>query len=198
NQKDYSGSWTSISLRSATGNATDIYAHSSGCFSDTDLLKKCGYFGKVLNQIKCEKESVRLLCLAPGSEIKEHTDRELGYGFGNFRLHIPIKTDENVQFRVGGEDIRMNAGECWYANFHLPHSVQHNGTENRIHLVIDCLRNAWTDDWFAKAGYDFEEERKSKIPNPETVKRMMEELAHLNTEVALQLKQQLQKDLTSF
>src|SRR5690606_1308503 len=104
----------------------------------TELLQKCAYFKEILNHLKCEKESVRLLCLAPGSEIKEHSDPHLGYEFGWFRLHIPIVTDQKVEFYVNGNSIKMQPGECWYANFHLPHSVKHKGSVNRVHLVIDC------------------------------------------------------------
>src|SRR6218665_2198527 len=86
NQKDYDGKWTSISLRSATGNETDIYATPGiATYSDTPLLKQCAYFQSIINLFECEKESVRLLSLAPGSNIKTHRDNGLSYRFGEFR-----------------------------------------------------------------------------------------------------------------
>ena len=197
NQQDYNGSWTSIALRSPTGTETDIYAHSAGGFADTPLLEKCLGFQHILQQLRCEKESVRLLCLAPGSEIKTHNDMHTGYEYGFFRLHVPICTDPDVEFCVDGTHLSMLPGECWYANFHLPHSVKHNGTLNRVHLVIDCIRNEWSDALFAAAGYDFEEERKAKIPDKETLKRMIEELALQNTDTARQLKSELETVLAT-
>ena len=75
NAKDYHGSWTSIALRSVNGSADAILTDSPDqCYRDTPLLNKCGYLPTVLDQFLCEKESVRLLSLAPGSVIKPHTD----------------------------------------------------------------------------------------------------------------------------
>ena len=56
----------------------------------------------------------------------------------------------------------MQAGSAWYANINLPHSVQNKGKNDRIHLVIDCLRNDWSDKLFASMGYDFDYEKKEK------------------------------------
>jgi hypothetical protein len=33
----------------------------------------------------------------------------------------------------------MNEGEAWYLNFNLYHSVENNGRDERVHLVIDCV-----------------------------------------------------------
>ncbi|MNE60822.1 Aspartyl/Asparaginyl beta-hydroxylase [compost metagenome] len=48
----------------------------------------------------------------------------------------------------------MKMGECWYANFQLPHSVQNKSSEPRIHLTLDCIRNDWSDELFSKMGFD--------------------------------------------
>jgi hypothetical protein len=32
----------------------------------------------------------------------------------------------------------MKAGELWEINNHQLHSVENNGEEDRIHLIIDC------------------------------------------------------------
>ncbi|MFD2569036.1 aspartyl/asparaginyl beta-hydroxylase domain-containing protein [Spirosoma soli] len=196
NQKDYSGTWTSISLRSATGRAEDIYAHSANnTFTDTSLLAECSYFRYICDQFLCEKEAIRLLSLAPGSRINEHTDPGTGYPHGMFRVHIPIQTVEAVRFRVAGVDLPMRAGECWYANFHLPHSVQNDGLLERVHLVIDCQRNSWSDEIFRQAGYDFTEEARALDHSPETKRQMLAELSRLDSDAArtliIQLKQEL-------
>jgi len=196
NQNDYSGNWKSISLRSATGSETDIYSHPDVTgFSNTPALKQCGYFQSVINLFECKKETVRLLSLAPGSAIKEHTDVQAGYEYDFFRIHIPVTTNEHVSFIVDGSEVPMKEGECWYANFHLPHSISNKGETDRVHLIIDCKRNEWSDSVFKQSGYDFEYEKKVLDYDLETKKRMIEELAHLKTPAADQLIEKLQKEL---
>ena len=198
NQRDYDGKWTSISLRSATGSEKDIYSNPGAVgYSDTPLLKKCSYFQSVIDLFECEKESIRLLSLAPGSNIKEHRDNGLGYRFGEFRLHIPIVTDAAVEFIVGGENIPMKKGECWYADFDLPHSVRNDSEQERIHLVIDGKRNAWTDELFAKAGYDFEEEKRKNDPSVETKKQMIEQLRYMKTPTAENMIRKLEMEIAT-
>lgn len=192
NQNDYDGSWTGIALRSATGKSHDIHAHPvDDAYHDTPLLAHCPYFREVLGEFQCETETVRLLRLAPGSVIKEHRDRGLGYAFGTFRIHIPIRTDAAVSFLVGGEEVPMKSGECWYADFDLPHSVTNESASERVHLVIDCKRNEWSDELFRRAGYDFEEEKRKQEPDAETKRRIREELLRMNTELSRKMAQEL-------
>jgi quercetin dioxygenase-like cupin family protein len=182
NDQDYMGSWTGIALRSQSGNTADIFANNSDLpFIDTPLLFSCTYFQELLNQLLFEKETVRLLRLQPGSIVKEHRDNGLAYRFDCFRLHIPIVTAANVAFKVGGNTIPLKEGECWYADFDLPHSVINDSEQERIHLVIDGKRNTWTDELFAKAGYDFEEEKRKNDYSIETKLRMIEQLRFMNT-----------------
>lgn len=154
NQWDYAGSWTCISLRSASGAADDIYTHSSGTtWQNTSLLDSCDYFREVLSFFQCPLETVRLLNLAPGSAIHTHRDRHTDYASGFLRIHIPVITRPEVEFIVDGVHLPLQEGSCWYANFDLPHSVRNNSTVNRVHLVVDALRNEWTDQLLEQAGF---------------------------------------------
>lgn len=193
NQQDYNGDWKSISLRSISGNIMDANAHPGAEYHNTVLLEQCSYFAEVLTSINCEKEAVRLLSLAPGSIIKTHVDQELGYPDGYFRIHVPVQTNPDVEFIVNDHNLVMKPGECWYANFSLPHSVANRGTTNRIHLVIDCKRNDWSDRVFAESGYCFETERQmqSEKPDPATLEKMIAELERMDTDTARQLIDQL-------
>jgi len=193
NTSDYSGEWKSIALRSLNGDPNQIYAHASGPenYQNTSLLASCNYFTKIIDSFKCEKESIRLLNLSPNSKIKEHTDHNLGYGDGTFRIHIPVMTNADVHFYIDTKEVSMQVGECWYGNFNLPHKVENNGSKDRIHLIMDCTRNAWSDKLFSKAGYDFEFERRPAEYDETTTLRMIEELEQMNTEASKKLIQQL-------
>ena len=197
NKNDYSGDWTSISLRSPNGEMHNIFAlpENGEKYKDTELLQKCTYFKEIIDSFECEKESIRLLNLKPDSDIKEHTDYNLGYEDGIFRIHIPITTNENVHFFINSEEIKMLPATCWYGNFNLKHSVRNEGKTDRIHLVMDCLRNEWSDKLFAKNGYNFEAENTQPEYSRETKMQMIEQLKLMDTEISKEMILQLQKEL---
>lgn len=191
NTRDYSGEWTGIALRSNTGRAADIVAiPSSDGYRDTPLLARCPYFRRVVQHFECRVESARLLRLAAGSRIKEHRDRGECYASGEFRLHVPVQTNPLVSFRVDGFVVPMKSGECWYTDVDRPHDVANESTADRIHLVVDCHRNAWSDAVFRAAGYDFDEEARRRL-DQETRRRTIEELRLMDTTVARQLIEKL-------
>jgi hypothetical protein len=154
NTNRYEGNWTSVSLRSQSGLVNDITSFANTEHKNTKLLDRCSYFKEIMDWFECEKEAVRLLRLGPGSEIKEHVDNDTSYEDGFFRIHIPIITNEEVFFYVDKKRVPMKMGECWYANFQLPHSVENKSTEPRIHLTLDCIRNDWSDKLFEEMGFD--------------------------------------------
>lgn len=197
NTSDYSGDWKSIALRSLNGAIDQIYAHSSGAhnYRNTSLLDHCPYFKEIIALFECEKESIRLLNLSPNSKIKEHTDHNLAYEDRSFRIHIPIMTNQGVHFYINNTEVIMGVGECWYGNFNLPHRVENNGTTDRIHLIMDCIRNEWSDRLFAKVGYDFTAENKPYQYTEETKLKMIEELKTINTEASKALINQLKSEL---
>ncbi len=197
NKNDYSGAWTSIALRSQNGQMHNIFAlpQQSEKYRDTELLAECAYFKEVIDSFNCEKESIRLLNLKPGSFIKEHIDANLGYEDGVFRVHIPIKTNKDVRFVIHSKEVKMLPGECWYGNFNLPHSVRNDGSSERIHLVMDCLRNDWSDTLFAEIGYNFALERQPPQYSSETKRQMIAQLRLMDTETSKRLLSELEKEL---
>jgi hypothetical protein len=156
NTRDYEGGWSALSLRSASGSETDITAHPDPArrYLDTPLLATCPHVAAILGRLPCRTEGVRLLRQAPGGEIKPHRDAGLAYHDGVFRLHVPIVTNPDVEFVVAGQRVPMEPGECWFADFSQAHSVVNRGGTERVHLVIDCVREPRTDAWFLGAGFD--------------------------------------------
>jgi hypothetical protein len=141
----YKGDWSAVPLRSVGGRIDQIYPDPTKKteFADTPLLGRCPYIREVLATITCPQQSVRFLRLKAGSIIKEHRDYELGFEDGEVRLHIPVRTNPEVFFKLDGQRVIMGEGECWYNNLSLPHSVENRGTTDRVHLVIDCVVNDW-------------------------------------------------------
>lgn len=145
--QNYDGDWSVIPLRGprhATHPVMMIYSDPSCTdFAETPFLKNTSYLPQVLNSLKCTVLAARLMKLSAGSEIREHTDHDLSAEEGNARLHIPVKTNDDVDFRLNGSRVVMQEGECWYLRLSDPHSVTNHGTTDRVHLVIDLRVNDW-------------------------------------------------------
>tara|TARA_R110002096_G_scaffold17205_5_gene59491 strand:- start:807 stop:1319 length:513 start_codon:yes stop_codon:yes gene_type:complete len=84
---------------------------------------------------------VMLVELAPGGEIREHTD-EGAYAEHFDRFHIAITNSPKSSLTVGGEEKSFGQGECWWFNHRLPHSAANLDRSRRVHLIFDAvLRN---------------------------------------------------------
>jgi len=199
NTTGYNGDWNVISLYAHNGDESNIFALSTfnSIVSETSILKECKYFKEVIDSFKCPILTARILRLGVGSEIKPHRDHELGYEDGNFRLHIPIITNSDVQFIIDDTKLTMLPGECWYTNVNYLHSVKNLGEEDRVHLVIDGERNEWSDQLFFSLA---PEESFHSIPkendSPETIERIINELKQSNEPAAKKLISELLQKLT--
>ena len=194
NTNDYSGKWTSIALLSQNGKSDSIYAmpNSDEKLIPTEILNFCTYFQEILNSLLFEKTAVRLLKLDVGAEVKPHSDNCLGYEDGCFRLHIPIITNSEVEFILDGNRLIMNEGECWYIDANFTHSVANRGNNNRIHLVIDGLRNDWTDALFYKEADQNQFIKPAPKMDEEQKQLMIAELQRMNLPIANQILKNLQ------
>jgi len=153
NTRYYEGDWSAAALRSVGGRGRQIYPDPAARepFADTPLVARCPHVGALLRRFACPLQSVRFLRLAAGSAIREHRDLNLGYEDGEIRLHIPVRTNAQVEFYLNGRRLALNEGECWYLNFNLPHRVVNGGATDRVHLVLDCVVNDWLRAHFGGA-----------------------------------------------
>jgi quercetin dioxygenase-like cupin family protein len=153
NARAHRGGWTSIALRSASGEPADIQAWEGAEFTDTVLLERCAYFRELIASFACETKAVRLMALAPGAEIKPHRDRGGSLEDGLARLHIPIVTDPAVVFTLDGEEVHFSAGATWYMNANCLHAVRNGSVRERVHLVLECVPNDWLLALFESSGW---------------------------------------------
>ena len=114
---------------------------------DTPELKASEYLTSVVEtfRAKCRVTLVRLLRLAPGAIVKEHTDPTLGLEQKKsvVRLTIPIQINEGVEFFLNDSPVPMLPGECWYLRLTDPHRIINAGETERINLTIDMVPNDW-------------------------------------------------------
>ena len=56
------------------------------------------------------------------------------------RIHVPVITNTECIFSVGDECRNLEAGQIWIIdNVDRYHSVANNGTQDRVHLIIDAI-----------------------------------------------------------
>lgn len=148
--QNFDGDWSVVPLRAPAGETHPIRMiypdPGATTFVSTPFLEMCPAVREILAAFDCELRAVRLMRLAVGSKIKEHTDHELDADLRVARLHIPIVTNAEVAFRLNGTAVAMQSGEVWYLRLSDPHSVTNTGQTDRIHLVIDALVNDWLRD----------------------------------------------------
>ena len=82
---------------------------------------------------------VRLAVLMPGMTIQRHRDYDPSY---ICRYHLPLITNDQVEFgmAIDGVDTQFAMpadGSIYFFNSGLPHWVTNNGTESRLHLIVD-------------------------------------------------------------
>jgi Flp pilus assembly protein TadD len=78
--------------------------------------------------------------LLAGGKIPHHTDA--GFSLLNcHRVHIPLITNDDVAFFVGGEEKNMKAGEFWEINNSVDHAVENRSCDDRIHIIVDWMPN---------------------------------------------------------
>lgn len=126
----------------------DDYADGSWTdWLDAPELVKSPYLTEVISTFKKHTKVtlVRLLRLAPGSVVQEHTDPTLGIEIHKsvVRFTIPILNGEGVEFFLNGTTVNMNPGECWYLRLTDPHKINNPGGMERINLTIDMIPNEW-------------------------------------------------------
>lgn len=196
--KHYQGEWSAIPLRSINGEIDNgfISPVETDVYRDTVLLKDCTYIQEVLKTFECPLLSVRLLKLAAGAQIHEHKDRDLCFEEGLVRFHIPVITNEDVEFYLDKERMNLKEGECWYMNFNLPHALHNKSNTNRIHLVIDGMVNDWVQQLFTAPEIIM---KKEVADMPKHGKKEQQEiifqLRQLNTETSNRLADEMEKSL---
>jgi len=148
-RQNYDGDWSVIPLRGPVGETHPVRMISADpaarSYVDTPFLEGCDYFRYVLDCFRCTLRAARLMRLGPGSRIKQHSDNVLSFEEGTVRVHIPVVTNDAVEFYLNDARVVLEAGSAWYLRLSDPHSVANRGSSDRIHLVVDAEVNAWVE-----------------------------------------------------
>ena len=99
-------------------------------------------FLKKFNLDKSDITKFVIYYLEPGSNIPPHRDNSGASINDRIRFHIPIKTNDSVEFIVTKEKIKMIPGDLWILDTSYEHSVYNGGSSSRSHFVIECEINS--------------------------------------------------------
>lgn len=192
----YEGGWSAIPLRSINGKADNIFIspQEQTEYADTEFLVNSTYLKELLSFFKCPLLAVRLLKLDAGALIKEHKDADLAFEKGEIRIHIPVQTNDEVEFILDKERMQMKEGDCWYMNFNLPHSIHNKSKYPRIHLVIDAKVNDWVKNLFGQPGL-LRKATEETGYDSETKKQIIARLREMNTETANNMANEIEASL---
>ncbi|MDE2595697.1 MAG: aspartyl/asparaginyl beta-hydroxylase domain-containing protein [Sphingomonadales bacterium] len=149
-QQNYEGDWSVLPLRCKQGATHPVMMAfadpSATAFEVTPWLAHGPYLAEVLAAFRSPLQTARLMKLTPGSTIKPHHDNDLSIGHGSVRLHIPVRTNPQVDFRLNQRRVDMAPGSCWFLRLADVHSIVNDGDTDRVHLVIDATVDAWLLD----------------------------------------------------
>lgn len=81
--------------------------------------------------------NILLTVVMPGHEITPHVDAQPEHW--RARIHVPLTTNDESRFIVGGEHHHMEVGAAYLVNTTVEHSVRNDGSTPRIHLMWDLL-----------------------------------------------------------
>jgi hypothetical protein len=85
----------------------------------------------------CDVVCAQLADLPPDASIGLHRDTDILAAV--HRLHVPITTNQDVAFIIGGERFSLAEGMLYELNNVVDHAVHNRGNSVRVHLLIDMM-----------------------------------------------------------
>lgn len=83
-------------------------------------------------------KAVMLAKLKAGGRIDMHSDG-LPQHYFLHKIHIPIQTNDKVNFHIQPHDYYLKEGIAYEVNNIIPHYVVNKGKQDRIHLIFEYI-----------------------------------------------------------
>ncbi len=129
------------------GNSALILVATQGDHRNQDLrgqmlttppLELLPYVRQVMSFFRSPIARSRLMRLQGNCEATLHMDSNY-YWHQRVRIHVPILTNDDVEFHCADKVINMRVGDCWIFDTWKMHKVVNPRDDLRIHLVIDTV-----------------------------------------------------------
>ncbi len=76
--------------------------------------------------------------LVAGGKIVPHIDTDPSFAVGH-RIHVPLITNDLVDFSVGGENFHLKEGIAYEINNLEMHGVRNRSDQDRLHFIFDYV-----------------------------------------------------------
>ncbi|CAN5195274.1 hypothetical protein BH10CYA1_BH10CYA1_55760 [soil metagenome] len=145
------GGWYTCTIMNHSGVSTDNVI-ADGTASPTELM---AFFPKLTEYIAASGLSVmwaRLAKMNAAAALWEHVDYTELSKTERYRLHIPIRTNDDAALIFPGQAIHLSPGYIWLID---PHSNRHaavnRGNTSRVHLLLDVYSNRKLEELIEQA-----------------------------------------------
>jgi hypothetical protein len=163
--KYHSGGWKTAALFNATGKSKENDLEDCSPVP-TDLAKRLPAVRQFIEGLDLQLMWARVLNLGPSACLWEHTD----YGAPKLtraprlRLHVPLQTQPEAVIVLPAHVVHMKQGFVWKLS---PDAARHgacnDGSEDRIHLIIDCYVDERLEALLARESLDQDTVRRKPV-----------------------------------
>ena len=122
---------------------------------ETPLLERFPVMGEVLQQFECPVTMMVFYQLLPGAKLHPHRDTCAALELGSLRLHVPVRTNPEVEFIVDDAAVPMQEGQLWAMSTSHKHAVYNLGQSDRVHLVLQVEVNQWVRSLLPRRTYRY-------------------------------------------
>lgn len=131
--------WDGVAIYSVSGDTHDLRCADRLPVHRTPAGEKTPYIcEELLPQFRSPWLRVLFYRLRAGTKIGRHQDLgENRLTNGIIRIHVPVITNDKVLMYVADRPYHFGLGTAWYFDATSFHSVENNGDQDRIHLVVD-------------------------------------------------------------
>ncbi|MEQ1753823.1 MAG: aspartyl/asparaginyl beta-hydroxylase domain-containing protein [Micropepsaceae bacterium] len=120
--------WPSIRVNKRSG--WDLFAKQAQPIIEDIVLKHYKPGGVVIRAM--------IANLLAGERISPHIDTDPSFAIGH-RIHVPLVTNGDVDFRIGGELFHLKEGLAYEINNLEMHAVHNRSNQDRLHLIFDYV-----------------------------------------------------------
>lgn len=128
----------------AEGKTIDEYAglildeHESICFPAWyDLPEAHNIIFDLMHYFKAVRLGRVLITRLPAGKIIDPHEDGGGHAAYYDRFHVILQNNPGSIFKCGEEQVQMKAGEVWWFNNSITHSVINNSNDDRLTIIID-------------------------------------------------------------
>ena len=114
--------------------------------SPTEHYSKFDALDEVKSRFPCKFKMMTFYSILPGGVLHPHRDLSGASILNCMRFHIPLVTNELMDFRVSKKRVIMRPGELWALDTSYLHSVNNAGSADRIHIVMEVEMNDWVKE----------------------------------------------------